>query len=81
MVGLGVSLATAALMLATEPSMAIGWDEGYTLGREERLARLVSWPARSPSVCRRLAVVALDLELVQEADKMPHAAAAQLDSR
>ena len=37
LVGLGVSLATAVLMLATEPSMAIGWDEGYTLGREARL--------------------------------------------
>jgi len=34
---LGVSLATAVLMLATEPRMAIAWDEGYTLGREERL--------------------------------------------
>jgi hypothetical protein len=35
--GLGVGLATFALMLATEPHMAIGWDEGYTLGREARL--------------------------------------------
>ena len=24
-------------MLATEPYLAIVWDEGYTLGREERL--------------------------------------------
>jgi len=37
LVAFGVSLATAVLMLATEPRMAIGWDEGYTLGREERL--------------------------------------------
>jgi len=35
--GLGVGLATLALMLATEPQMVIGWDEGYTLGREARL--------------------------------------------
>ena len=28
---------TAWLMLATEPRMAIVWDEGYTLGREEGL--------------------------------------------
>jgi 4-amino-4-deoxy-L-arabinose transferase-like glycosyltransferase len=35
--GLGVGVATFALMLATEPLMAIGWDEGYTLGREARL--------------------------------------------
>src|SRR3954468_15064007 len=35
--GLAVALATAALMLATEPRLAIVWDEGYTLGREARL--------------------------------------------
>ncbi len=33
----GVGLATLALMLATEPRLAIVWDEGYTLGREARL--------------------------------------------
>ena len=27
-------------MVATEPRLAIGWDEGYTLGRE---ARIRSW--------------------------------------
>ena len=37
LVGLGVSFVTALLMLATEPRMAIVWDEGYTLGREESL--------------------------------------------
>ncbi len=37
MSGLGTSLATAVLLLATEPRMAIVWDEGFTLGREERL--------------------------------------------
>lgn len=35
--GLAISLATAILMLATEPGLAIAWDEGFTLGREERL--------------------------------------------
>jgi 4-amino-4-deoxy-L-arabinose transferase-like glycosyltransferase len=35
--GVAVALATAVLMLATEPHLAIVWDEGYTLGREERL--------------------------------------------
>jgi len=34
---LGVSLASAVVMLATEPRMAIVWDEGYVLGREGRL--------------------------------------------
>lgn len=32
-----VGLATLAIMLATEPRLAIVWDEGYTLGREARL--------------------------------------------
>ena len=32
-----VALVTATLMLATEPRLAIVWDEGYTLGREARL--------------------------------------------
>src|SRR4030088_90880 len=32
-----VTIATLALMLATGPRLAIVWDEGYTLGREERL--------------------------------------------
>ncbi|QEH35813.1 hypothetical protein OJF2_43700 [Aquisphaera giovannonii] len=32
-----VGLAGLAAMLATEPRMAIGWDEGYTLGREARV--------------------------------------------
>src|SRR5262249_24615659 len=35
--GLGISVASAILMLTTEPSMAIAWDEGYTLGREGRI--------------------------------------------
>jgi hypothetical protein len=47
--GLAVTLATAALMLATEPHLAIVWDEGYTLGREARLRlwfRALADPAR-----------------------------------
>ena len=35
--GLAVALATLWFMLATEPALAIVWDEGYTLGREARL--------------------------------------------
>ncbi len=38
--GLLVALATCALMLATEPRLAIVWDEGYTLGR---VARVRAW--------------------------------------
>src|SRR4051794_4336218 len=35
--GWGIALATFVLMIATEPRLAIVWDEGYTLGREARL--------------------------------------------
>src|SRR5688500_10462543 len=35
--GLGVAVATLALMVATGPKLAIVWDEGYTLGREARV--------------------------------------------
>jgi 4-amino-4-deoxy-L-arabinose transferase-like glycosyltransferase len=34
---LGIGVATAALMLATESHLAIVWDEGYTLGVEARI--------------------------------------------
>lgn len=35
--GLGVACLTLVLLLATGPRLAIVWDEGYTLGREERV--------------------------------------------
>ncbi len=43
-----VGLATLALMLATEPRLAIVWDEGYSLGREARL-RLWFQALRDPA--------------------------------
>jgi hypothetical protein len=35
--GFLIGVATSILMLATEPCLAIAWDEGFTLGRVERL--------------------------------------------
>ncbi len=35
--GLGVAAAVLGLMVATEPKLAIVWDEGFTLGREGRV--------------------------------------------
>ena len=35
--GLAVAAACLAFMIATEPYLAIAWDEGYTLGREVRV--------------------------------------------
>src|SRR3954467_4341608 len=32
-----VAVATLAVMILTEPRLAIVWDEGYTLGREVRI--------------------------------------------
>lgn len=48
----GVAAATLALMLATEPRLAIAWDEGYTLGREERV-RLWFRALRDPAAFAR----------------------------
>jgi Dolichyl-phosphate-mannose-protein mannosyltransferase len=79
--GLGISVATALLMVATLPRMAIGWDEGYTLGRE---ARLRDWfrglrdPVRFAAQWRPLP---RDQEMVQEADRTPLPRRDQLDSR
>jgi hypothetical protein len=79
--GLGLSLATAVLMLLTEPHLAIGWDEGYTLGREERLR---SWfhalrdPARFAANWQPLPPAE---ELVQAQGSAPPPHREQLDSR
>lgn len=35
--GFGFAMATLWLMIATESRLAIVWDEGYTLGREQRI--------------------------------------------
>ena len=52
---LAIAVATAALLLATEPRLAIVWDEGYTLGREARLRLVVSGAGRPAAVRGRLA--------------------------
>jgi 4-amino-4-deoxy-L-arabinose transferase-like glycosyltransferase len=81
LVGVGVSVVTAALMILTEPRMAIVWDEGFTLGREESLR---DWfgALRDPS---RFAATwrprALDDELVQRPRSTPAPQPGQVDSR
>jgi 4-amino-4-deoxy-L-arabinose transferase-like glycosyltransferase len=71
LVSFAVGLATTCLMLATEPQMAIGWDEGYTLGRQ---ARLRDWfrglvdPSRFAAAWEPLP---LDRDLVQRDQSPP----------
>jgi 4-amino-4-deoxy-L-arabinose transferase-like glycosyltransferase len=64
-----LAVATFALMVATEPRLAIVWDEGYTLGR---VARLRAWslaledPARFAATWQPPAI-----ELVQQVGAIP----------
>ncbi len=70
-------MTTFALMLATEPRLAIVWDEGYTLGRENRIRlwfRAIKDPARFAATW-----VPPIVELVQQDQKPPRAD--QIDSR
>jgi Dolichyl-phosphate-mannose-protein mannosyltransferase len=78
--GAGVSLATAILMLATEPSMAIVWDEGYTLGREARLRDWLSALRDPAAFAARWQPLPVEEELVQ-GRRTPPPARDQLDTR
>jgi hypothetical protein len=68
---LGVAVATFALMLATEPQMAIGWDEGYTLGREARLRDWLTLLRDPPRLARTWKPLPPALELVQQDGTRP----------
>ncbi len=78
--GLGIGIATAILMLATEPFMAIGWDEGYTLGREARLREWFRALGDPAGFAARWQPLPRDLELVQLKGSRPPQRE-QLDSR
>jgi 4-amino-4-deoxy-L-arabinose transferase-like glycosyltransferase len=81
LIALGVSLLTAWLMLSTEPRMAIQWDEGYTLGREEALRdwfRALADPPRFAAGWHR---PPLEDELVQRPLRSAPPRREQLDSR
>jgi 4-amino-4-deoxy-L-arabinose transferase-like glycosyltransferase len=76
--GAAVSLATTVLMLVTEPSLVIVWDEGYTLGREARLRDWFRALADPPSFAAHWRPPAA--ELVQQ-DHLPPPSPSRLDSR
>ncbi len=81
LVGVGVSFVVACLMILTEPSMSIVWDEGYTLGREESLRdwfRALRDPPRFAATWQRRP---LDDELVQRPPGTPAPRPGQMDSR
>ncbi len=73
-----VGLTTLTLMLATEPRLAIVWDEGYTLGREARLREWFRALRDPPGFAAGW--VPPTLELVQQVGAAPPARA-QIDSR
>jgi hypothetical protein len=79
--GLAVAVVTAVLMIATEPRLAIVWDEGYTLGRVARIRDwfqalrdpaqfAASWPAKVPLE-----------QLVQREDREVRPSASDIDRR
>jgi 4-amino-4-deoxy-L-arabinose transferase-like glycosyltransferase len=81
LVGVGVAFVTACLMILTEPKMAIVWDEGYTLGREESLRdwfRALRDPARFAATWRPRP---RDNELVQRPLSTPPPQPGQIDTR
>lgn len=81
LVGLGVSLITAWLMLVTEPRMAIQWDEGYTLGREESLRDWFQAIDDPPRFAAKWQRPPLADELVQRPARTLPPRREQLDSR
>ncbi len=78
--GVAVGLATAVLMLATEPLLVIGWDEGYVLGREARLREWFRALADPPRFAASWRPPSPFEELVQQ-DRVPPPSASQVDSR
>ena len=81
LVGVGVCLVTACLMIVTEPSFSIVWDEGFTLGREESLRdwfEALRDPARFAATWQRRP---LDDELVQRPPGTPPPRPEQMDTR
>ena len=78
--GLGVALATLALMLATEPRLAIAWDEGFTLGRENRIRQWFR-ALRDPAAFARGWTPPDPREELVQQDRWPAPRADRVDTR
>ena len=81
LVGFGVGFLTMWLMVLTEPRMAIHWDEGYTLGREEALRDWFQALGDPPRFAAEWKPRSADEELVQRPRGTPPPRGEQLDSR
>ncbi len=68
---------TLALMVATEPRLAMVWDEGYTLGREERVRQWFAAMANPPEFAKTWPRVQTGLIR----DPMPRPLSNQVDTR
>ncbi|WP_435009302.1 ArnT family glycosyltransferase [Tundrisphaera lichenicola] len=79
---LAVALGTLALMIATEPRMAIAWDEGFTLGREARIRRWFRALLDPPGFASRWEPPSPRTELVQQDNPyLPPPGREQVDTR
>ncbi len=78
--GLVITAATLILLVATEPRLAIVWDEGFILGREERV-RLWFRAVRDPAAFAAAWVPpSLLIELI-EPDSRPPPVASEINTR
>lgn len=74
-----VAAGTLALMVLTEPFLAIGWDEGYTLGREARVRAWFQAISDPSGFARTWTPPGRNQELVSDARTPPRAE--EIDSR
>ncbi len=81
LVGVCVAFVSALLMILTEPMMAIVWDEGYTLGREESLRDWFRALGDPPRFAATWQPRQRDDELVQRPPTTPAPLREQIDKR
>jgi hypothetical protein len=78
--GLVFAAATLFLLIATEPRLAIVWDEGFTLGREERVRQWLRAMRDPAAFASAWAPPSLAEELIQP-DGRPPPVSSELDMR
>jgi 4-amino-4-deoxy-L-arabinose transferase-like glycosyltransferase len=78
--GLVVTAATLVLLIATESRLAIVWDEGFTMGREERVREWLR-AVRDPAAFASAWVPPSLLQELIQPDGRPPPVASMLDTR